>query len=130
MSQQAPFLIAGGLVALAFIVFVFLQVRAIRRRGGVAGVLAGADIERTLTDVAAASSGGQAGRCRVHRFETSAPERAAGLELKLQTPLSYDSMTAALSPREARELAALLRRALGEESAPPPRRGRVRDGPV
>lgn len=130
MSEQAPFVIAVALMAAAIGVFAIAQWRAIRRRGGVAGVLAGADIERTVVDVAAVSGGGPKGRCRVHRFASPAPERVVGIEIKLQTPLSYDSMTAALSPREARALADLLRGAIGEPAERPARRTGVRDGPI
>ena len=130
MPSHLPVLFFVGLMVLAFAWFGWSTFRRIRRRGGVAGALADADIARTLVEVDAASPGMRHAKCRVHAFSGGGPERAVGTELMLRTVASYDSMTAALSAGEARQLAALLRQAIGEDAPASPRARRpARDEP-
>ncbi len=130
MNGNLPLLIVGTLAACAVVVYLVSLYRRIRRRGGVAGVLAGSDIERTIDRVEAHGSGMSSGEMRVHRFADAPSGHAVGLELVLRTPASYNSMTAGLSPTQARELAAMLRRGLGETTEQPRPRRAVRDGPT
>lgn len=66
----------------------------------------------------------------MHRFAKGPPDRSIGLELVLQIRASYGAMTAGVSAAQARDLANLLRRGIGEAPvrADPPRN--VRGGPV
>lgn len=114
MNDSLPILVVGTLVACAVGVYLWSLYRRISQRGGVAGVLVGADVERTVDRVEAYSPGMSSGEMRVHRFSGAPPERSVGLELVLRTPASYDSMTAGMSPQQARKLAAMIRRGLGE----------------
>jgi|AntRauTorcE11898_2_1112593.scaffolds.fasta_scaffold00374_14 hypothetical protein len=63
MNDVLPIAIVGGLAAIAALVYVTSLVRRIRSRGGVAGVLVGADIERTLERVEASSPGLRRASC-------------------------------------------------------------------
>ena len=130
MDENLPILIVGTLAACAVVVYLASLYRRVRRRGGVAGVLAGADIERTIDRVEAHSSGMSSAEMRVHRFADAPPDRAVGLELVLRTPASYNSMTAGLSAAQARDLATMLRRGLGESTERPRPRRAARDGPI
>jgi len=50
----------------------------------------------------------------VHRFSGGADAPDVGVELMLRTVGSYQSMTAGLSRQQARELAAMIRRGIGQ----------------
>lgn len=130
MNNNLPMLVVGTLAACAVVVYLVSLYRRIRRRGGVAGVLVGSDIERTIDRVEAHGSGMSSGEMRIHRFADAPPDRAVGLELVLRTPASYNSMTAGLSAAQARDLAIMLRRGLGEATEQPRSRRPARDGPI
>jgi len=130
MNDSLPIIIVGVLVGCALLVYLVSLFRRIRQRGGVAGVLVGADIGRTLDSVEAYSPGMSSGEMRVHRFADAPVDREVGLELVLRTVGSYQSMTAGLSRQQARELAGLIRRGLGEKDETLVQRRRVRNGPV
>lgn len=130
MNDNLPILVVGALAACAVVVYLVSLYRRIRRRGGVAGVLVGSDIERTVDRVEAHASGMSSGEMRVHRFADASADRAVGLELVLRTAASYSSMTAGLSTAQAHDLATLLRRGLGEVTERPRPRRSVRDGPI
>lgn len=130
MNDNLPILIVGTLAACAVMVYLVSLYRRIRRRGGVAGVLVGSDIERTIDRVEAHGSGMSSGEMRVHCFVDAPPDRAVGLELVLRTAASYNSMTAGLSAAQARDLATMLRRGLGEATGQPRPRRAARDGPI
>lgn len=131
MSDNLPIVIILAVMACAVAAWLWSLYRRIRRRGGVAGVLVGSDIERTVDHVEAHSPGMSSGEMRVHRFADAPSDRTVGLELVLRTRASYSSMTAGLSAAQARDLATLIRRGIGEaaEASPGPRRA-ARDGPV
>lgn len=130
MSDELPIIIMGTLMVCAVGIYLWSLCRRIGQRGGVAGVLVGADIERTVDRVDAYSPGRTSGEMRVHLFTDAPSDSTVGLELMLRTAASYSSMTAGLSAAQARELANLLRRGIGETPVrtDPPRN--VRDGPV
>ncbi len=130
MSDGLPIVIVGLLVICAFAFYLFSLYRRVRQRGGMAGVLVGADIERTIDRVDAYSSGMSSGEMRVHRFANAPADRSIGLELMLRTRASYSAMTAGLSVTQARELANLLRRGIGEAPVRAHPTRNVRDGPV
>lgn len=130
MNDGLPILIVGVLVICAFGVYLFSLYRRVRQRGGMAGLLVGADIERTVDSVDAYSSGMSSGEMRVHRFANAPADRSIGLELVLRTRASYSAMTAGLSAAQARQLANLLRRACGDAPVRSEPERNVRDGPV
>lgn len=130
MNDLLPIAVIGGLIGCALLVYCVSLFRRIRQRGGVAGVLVGEDIARTIDRVEAHATGMSSGEMRVHRFAGASSDRDVGLELVLRTVGSYQSMTAGLSRQQARELAAMIRRGLGEQGEAPVQRRRVRDGPV
>lgn len=130
MNENLPILVVGTLVVCAVVIYLVSLYRRIRRRGGVAGVLVGSDIERTIDRVEAHSSGMSSAEMRVHSFADAPPDRVLGLELVLRTPASYNSMTAGLSAEQARDLATMLRRGLGEATEQPRPRRAARDGPI
>ncbi len=130
MNEDLPLAVVGALAAIALMIYLVSLYRRIRRRGGVAGVLVGADIERTIDSVEAHASGMSSGEMRVHRFADAPPDRTIGVELVLQTAASYSSMTAGMSREQALDLAAMLRRGIGEAAERPRTRRVVRDGPI
>lgn len=130
MNDSLPIMIVSVLAGCAVLVYCVSLFRRIRQRGGVAGVLVGADIERTVDNVEAHSPGMTSGEMRVHRFAGAAADRNVGLELVLRTMASYQSMTAGLSRQQARELAVMIRRGLGETVEAPVQSRQVRDGPI
>lgn len=130
MNDSLPIAIVGVLVGCTVLVYCISLFRRIRQRGGVAGVLVGEDIARTIDSVEVYSTGMSSGEMRVHRFADASADRDVGLELVLRTVGSYQSMTAGLSRQQARELAVMIRRGLGEAGEAPVQRRRVRDGPI
>lgn len=130
MSDLVPILIVGLLALCATAFYLFSLYRRVRQRGGMAGVLVGADIERTVDRVDAYGSGMSSGEMRVHRFANAPAERSVGLELILRTGASYSAMTAGLSAVQARQLANLLRRGCGDRPKQDAPARNVRDGPV
>ncbi len=130
MNDSLPIIVIAVPVACAVGYWFWSLYWRSRQRGGMAGVLVGADIERTVDRVDAYSQGMSSGEMRVHQFAQAPADRVVGLELVLRTSLSYDAMTAGLSSAQARELAWLIRRGLGENPPYPAPRRRVRDGPV
>lgn len=130
MNGNVPLAIVGALATIALVIYLVSLYRRIRRRGGVAGVLVGADIERTIDSVEAHASGMSSGEMRVHRFVDAPPDRMIGVELVLRSAASYSSMTAGMSREQAVDLAAMLRRGIGEVAERPRTRRAVRDGPI
>lgn len=130
MNDSLPITIIGVLIGCAVLVYGVLLFRRIRQRGGVAGVLVGADIARTIDSVEAYSTRMSSSEMRVHRFDDTATDREVGLELVLRSVGSYQSMTAGMSRHQARLLAALIRRGLGEKSDASVQPRHIRDGPI
>jgi hypothetical protein len=130
MNGNLPLVFFGGVAAIALVTWLVSLYRRVRGRGGMAGVLVGADIERTVDRVEVHASGMSSGEMRVHRFADPPADREVGLELILRTAASYNAMTAGISREQALELAAMLRRGIGETVDRPQTRRSVRDGPV
>lgn len=130
MNGDVPLAVIGALVSIAVVIYIASLYRRIRRRGGVAGVLMGADIERTVDRVEAHASGMSSGEMRVHRFADAPSDRTIGVELVLRTVAGYSSMTAGMSRKQAQDLAAILRRGIGEAVERPGTRRAVHDGPI
>lgn len=130
MNGNLPLVVVGGLAAIAAVMYLVSLYRRIHRRGGMAGVLVGADIERTIDRVGVHASGMSSGEMRVHRFADSPSDREVGVELVLRNAASYSAMTAGISRAQALELAAMLRRGIGETADQPRARRTVRDGPI
>jgi len=124
--------LAFGSIA-GFALYQWLRVR----RVGLAAALVGAEGAHELGEVDAHCGAMRWAYCRVLEFAQAGPERQIGIALRTGNRLSFNMTVAALSVDEARDLAALLRRGIGDNDGPkqqtPPRRAPrrpVRDGPI
>src|SRR5512139_2933229 len=85
------------------------------RYGGFKAAMFGANIQRTVGEVAGLAHPPVSSVLRVHVLGGGNPDKAVGLEFVAKSFASYQMLPLTLSSSEARRLASLLREAIGED---------------